>query len=80
VFFEYAGQLWEADTDISRIIKRHAGEIHDIYEDVGECDVSDRELALMHASGQLCMWSIDEVLSSEQQYEDLMRWLVALEK
>jgi hypothetical protein len=77
---EYSQKLSEAERDISGIIERHAGEIHEIYENIDEDDVSERETALMYAYGQLAQWVVNECGTPEQQKEDLMRRLTLIEE
>lgn len=69
----HSQRLADADKDSIGAIERHAEEIHDIYEDIDESEVSEREAALMYAYGQLALWVMDSTGSAEQRRDDLLR-------
>jgi hypothetical protein len=73
-------RLSKSKRDVSGIIERHAGEIHEVYRDVDADDVSDREMALLYAYGQLCLWGMDNVGTPQQRHEDLIRRIDAVER
>ena len=73
-------RLSKSKRDVSGIIERHAGEIHEIYRDVDTDDVSDREMALLYAYGQLCLWGMDNVGTPQQRHENLIRRIGAVER
>ncbi|MFH5801191.1 hypothetical protein [Haladaptatus sp. CMAA 1911] len=73
-------RLSKSKRDVSGIIERHAGEIHEIYQDVDTDDVSNREMALLYAYGQLCLWGMDNVGTPQQRHEDLIRRIDAVER